>query len=124
MRLVEITGGTKRNAIPRECEATVFLPAKAWDDAAKTVAAFEAMKVVRGCFFTARSSVATTSSWESTPGELAHRASGEPPSMRWNFAPLTVWFHMKSRLVAINRLMSVLVNPPFAYPVVIFPNDP
>ena len=39
-RLSSIEGGNKRNAIPRECEATLFLPAKAWDDAVKAVAAF------------------------------------------------------------------------------------
>jgi dipeptidase D len=40
-RLSSITGGNKRNAIPRECEAVVFLPAKALDDAATAVKAFE-----------------------------------------------------------------------------------
>ena len=40
-RLSAINGGNKRNAIPRECEATVFVPAKAWDAAAKAVREFE-----------------------------------------------------------------------------------
>ena len=39
-RLSSIQGGNKRNAIPRECEAVVALPAKAVDDAAKAVAEF------------------------------------------------------------------------------------
>jgi len=42
-RLSSIEGGNKRNAIPRECEAVVYLPAKAWDDAVKSVKAFEGM---------------------------------------------------------------------------------
>jgi len=42
-RLSTIEGGNKRNAIPRECEATVFVPAKAWDAAAKAVATFQAI---------------------------------------------------------------------------------
>jgi dipeptidase D len=39
-RLSSIDGGNKRNAIPRECEAVVALPAKVVEDAAKAVAAF------------------------------------------------------------------------------------
>ncbi len=40
-RLSAINGGNKRNAIPRECEAVVFLPAKNLDAAAAAVQAFE-----------------------------------------------------------------------------------
>jgi dipeptidase D len=40
-RLAAIAGGNKRNAIPRECGATVYLPARAWDDAVKTVRALQ-----------------------------------------------------------------------------------
>jgi dipeptidase D len=40
-RLSSINGGNKRNAIPRECEAVVFLPAKTLDDDAAAVKAFE-----------------------------------------------------------------------------------
>jgi dipeptidase D len=39
-RVSSLEGGNKHNAIPREAEATVFVPAKAWDDALNTVAAF------------------------------------------------------------------------------------
>lgn len=39
-RVESIEGGNKHNAIPREAEARVFVPAKAWDDAAAVVAAF------------------------------------------------------------------------------------
>jgi len=49
-RLSSIQGGNKRNAIPREAEAIVFLPQKAWDAAEKAVTAFNA---------TARAEVAT-----------------------------------------------------------------
>ncbi len=42
-RLASLEGGNKRNAIPRECEAVVYLPAKAWDDAGKSVKAFESL---------------------------------------------------------------------------------
>jgi len=42
-RLSSMEGGNKRNAIPRECEAVVYLPAKIWDEALKTVTAFEAL---------------------------------------------------------------------------------
>lgn len=42
-RLSSIEGGNKRNAIPREAEAIVFLPQKAWADAEKAVTAFNAM---------------------------------------------------------------------------------
>jgi len=41
-RLASIDGGNKRNAIPRECEAVVLVPAKALDAARKALAAFEA----------------------------------------------------------------------------------
>ena len=41
VRLATINGGNKRNAIPRECEAVVFVPAKAWDAAVKAVREFE-----------------------------------------------------------------------------------
>jgi dipeptidase D len=36
-RLSGIEGGNKRNAIPREAEAKVYIPAKAWDQAAECV---------------------------------------------------------------------------------------
>lgn len=39
-RIASIQGGSKRNAIPREAEALVWVPAKRWDDAVKAVAAF------------------------------------------------------------------------------------
>jgi dipeptidase D len=39
-RVESIEGGNKHNAIPREAEATVFVPAKVWDEAAAVVAAF------------------------------------------------------------------------------------
>jgi len=41
-RVASIQGGSKRNAIPREAEATVWLPAKKWDDALAAVAEFGA----------------------------------------------------------------------------------
>ena len=39
-RLASIEGGNKRNAIPREAEAIVYLPQKAWAEAEKAVTAF------------------------------------------------------------------------------------
>ncbi|MBN1418045.1 MAG: aminoacyl-histidine dipeptidase [Planctomycetes bacterium] len=39
-RLASIEGGNKHNAIPREAQATVFVPADAWDAAAAAVAEF------------------------------------------------------------------------------------
>jgi dipeptidase D len=41
-RLSSVEGGNKHNAIPREAEATVFLPAKRWDEAAALVAKLQA----------------------------------------------------------------------------------
>ena len=41
-RLSAIEGGNKHNAIPREAEALVFLPKKAWDEAVAVVTACEA----------------------------------------------------------------------------------
>jgi dipeptidase D len=41
-RMVNIHGGSKRNAIPREAEATVWVPAKKWDEAVQAVAEFDA----------------------------------------------------------------------------------
>jgi dipeptidase D len=41
-RLSSIEGGNKRNAIPREAEAKLFIPKKAWDQAANLVAQFNA----------------------------------------------------------------------------------
>jgi dipeptidase D len=43
VRVATIAGGNKRNAIPRECEAAVYVPAKAWDEAVQAVKAFEAV---------------------------------------------------------------------------------
>jgi len=40
-RVATIDGGNKRNAIPRECEATVHVPAKGWDTAARAIAELE-----------------------------------------------------------------------------------
>ncbi len=40
-RLAAIEGGDKHNAIPRETEATVYLPAKRWDEAVKLLQQFE-----------------------------------------------------------------------------------
>ncbi|MGB2960048.1 MAG: M20/M25/M40 family metallo-hydrolase, partial [Bacteroidota bacterium] len=42
-RLSAIEGGNKHNAIPREAEATVFLPMKNWDEAVKRVEEMEAV---------------------------------------------------------------------------------
>ena len=42
-RVSTIEGGNKRNAIPREAEAIVFLPPKAWADAEKAVTDFNAV---------------------------------------------------------------------------------
>ena len=42
-RLSTIEGGNKRNAIPREAEAIVYFPPKAWADAEKTVTDFNAL---------------------------------------------------------------------------------
>ena len=39
-------------------------------------------------------------------GGIGPAGIGLPPSMRWNLAPSTCLFHMKSRLVAISRAMS------------------
>ncbi len=41
-RLSSLEGGNKRNAIPREAEARLFVPKKAWDQAADMVAGFNA----------------------------------------------------------------------------------
>jgi dipeptidase D len=41
-RIGSIQGGSKRNAIPREAEAAVWIPAKRWDEAAQAVSAFNA----------------------------------------------------------------------------------
>ncbi len=40
-RLASLEGGDKHNAIPREAEAVVYVPAKQWDAAAQAVAAFQ-----------------------------------------------------------------------------------
>ncbi|HET7040234.1 MAG TPA: aminoacyl-histidine dipeptidase [Gemmatimonadales bacterium] len=37
VRVASMEGGNKHNAIPREADATVFVPAKAWSDAEKVV---------------------------------------------------------------------------------------
>ena len=42
VRLAIIAGGNKRNAIPREAEAKVFVPKKAWDEADARVKEFNA----------------------------------------------------------------------------------
>lgn len=39
VRMASLAGGNKHNAIPREASALVYVPRKAWEDAAKTVAA-------------------------------------------------------------------------------------
>jgi dipeptidase D len=49
-RLSSIEGGNKRNAIPREAEAIVYLPQKAWAEAEQAITAFNA---------TARAEIAT-----------------------------------------------------------------
>jgi dipeptidase D len=41
-RLSSIEGGNKHNAIPREAEALLFLPKKAWEKAAATIGSFAA----------------------------------------------------------------------------------
>jgi len=41
-RLTSIEGGDKHNAIPRETEATIYVPAKKWDEAAAAVKKLEA----------------------------------------------------------------------------------
>ena len=43
LRLASIDGGNKRNAIPRECTAVVYLPRKGWENAVADVAAFAAI---------------------------------------------------------------------------------
>jgi dipeptidase D len=40
-RLASLEGGDKHNAIPREAEALIFVPAKQWDAAVAAVAAFQ-----------------------------------------------------------------------------------
>jgi dipeptidase D len=40
VRVASMEGGNKHNAIPREAEATVFVPAKSWADAEKVVSDF------------------------------------------------------------------------------------
>jgi dipeptidase D len=40
--VASLAGGSKHNAIPREAEAAVFVPARAWDEALNAVAAFAA----------------------------------------------------------------------------------
>jgi dipeptidase D len=40
-RLTSLEGGDKHNAIPREAEAVVYVPAKQWDAAVAAIAAFE-----------------------------------------------------------------------------------
>ncbi len=40
-RLASLEGGDKHNAIPRECEAVVYVPATRWDAAVQAVAAFQ-----------------------------------------------------------------------------------
>jgi len=40
-RLASLEGGDKHNAIPRETEAVIYVPAKQWDAAAQAVAAFQ-----------------------------------------------------------------------------------
>jgi dipeptidase D len=42
VRLASLEGGDKHNAIPRECEAVICVPAKQWAAAVEAVAAFEA----------------------------------------------------------------------------------
>jgi len=41
VRAGAISGGNKHNAIPREAEADLAVPARAWDDAVRVVASFE-----------------------------------------------------------------------------------
>jgi dipeptidase D len=41
IRLVSMEGGNKHNAIPREAEAVVFIPERLWEDAIRTVVAFQ-----------------------------------------------------------------------------------
>lgn len=43
LRLASIDGGNKRNAIPRECAAVVYIPRKGWEKAVTDVAAFAAI---------------------------------------------------------------------------------
>jgi dipeptidase D len=38
VRISSLNGGNKRNAIPREAEAKIFIPKKAWEQAAKRIA--------------------------------------------------------------------------------------
>ncbi len=58
VRLSSIEGGDKHNAIPRETEAVVFVPAKQWDEAVSTVKQMEA--VIRAEYKTADSGLAIT----------------------------------------------------------------
>jgi dipeptidase D len=57
-RLAAIEGGDKHNAIPRETEATVYVPAKRWDEAAGLVKEFE--RTVRTEFQTVDPGLAVT----------------------------------------------------------------
>ena len=41
-RMASVTGGSKRNAIPREAEAMLWIPAKRWDEAVQAIDAFHA----------------------------------------------------------------------------------
>ena len=44
-----------------------------------------------------------TSADQNTPGLFLQPGSAAPPSIRWNLAPETCWFHISSRLVAMRR---------------------
>ena len=43
VRIASLDGGDKQNAIPREAEAIVYVPAKKWDEAVAAGSAFEAV---------------------------------------------------------------------------------
>ncbi len=55
-RLASLEGGDKHNAIPREAEAVVYVPAKQWDAAVAAVAAFQ--KVAKAELATAEPALA------------------------------------------------------------------
>jgi len=63
-RLASVEGGDKHNAIPREAEAVVFVPAKKWTEAVAAVAAFQ--KVAKAELATVEPGLAVT--LEAKPG--------------------------------------------------------
>ena len=72
-RLASIEGGDKHNAIPRETEAVVYVPAKQWDAAVAAVAAFQ--KTAKAELATAEPGLAVTLAKQGTKkGKVLKRA--------------------------------------------------